>query len=177
MERDWFAILGLAPGRYEPAEIARRFHAQRVRVLAAMNDPRQYAAARRRLEELHLAYAALRDPDAQAEHLRAQSRDDDAVRRLRRLIAASLEDGLLRYSRRQEILAQAARLGFSPFQTQLLIAQVQFGDEIVPAPRPSHGPAPQPHARHGRPRTWARLAAVGVLALALFLALVRWLGV
>jgi hypothetical protein len=75
-------------------------------------------------------------------------------------------------ARRQEILAEARRLGFSDFQAQLLIAQVQFGDDQIPLL--SGGVV---HARRGEsPRTWARFAAAGVLALAMFLAMVRWLA-
>jgi hypothetical protein len=172
MGRDYYAILGLSPGRYDPAEIARRFQAERARLLAFLHQPATYGAARRHLEELHLAYAALRDPGAQAEYLRAGRGADDRVAQVRQLIAASLEDGLLRYSRRQEILSVAQHLGFSEFQAQLLIAQVQFGDERIPlsAGNATGGLRSEP------PRTWARLAAVGVLALALFLAMVRWLG-
>ena len=168
MGRDYFTILGLAPGRYDSAEIARRFRAERARLLAQLHDPSTHVEARRRLEDLHLAYAALRDPGAQAEYLAARVGASDDVAYLRRLIAASLEDGLLRYSRRQEILAEARERGFSDFQTQLLIAQVQFGDD-------SFSPATPHYRRRDFTRTRARLAAAGVLALAMFLALVRWL--
>jgi len=173
MERDFFAILGLAPGRYDPGEIQRRFHARRQDLLRALHHPATYADARRQLDQLHLAYATLRQAGSQAEYRRARAADRPETARLRQLIAAALEDRLLRYSRRQELLATGRRLGFSDFQTQLLIAQVQFGDDQIPL-------GSDPTSRHGRPehpRAWARLAAAGVLALALFLALVRWLGV
>lgn len=171
MGRDYFAILGLTPGRYAPTEIARRFDAERRRLLAQLDDPVRHATARRRLDELHRAYAALRDPHAQAEYLRSRRTDDD-VARLRRFIAASLEDGLLRHSRRQEIIAEARRLGFSDFHAHLLIAQVQFGDErISPVSSP-----PAAGSRRDTSRAWARFAAAGVLALAMFLGMVRWLG-
>ena len=137
-----------------------------------LDDSDGYEAARRELDQLHLAYAALRDPRGQAEYLRTRAAGADAATRLRQLIAAALEDGLLRYSRRQDILTGARRLGFSEFHTPLLIAQVQFGEDepgLDAAPR-SRG------ARRDRSRAWAGLAAAGLLALALFLALVRWLG-
>ena len=172
MGRDYYAILGLSPGRYDAAEIARRFQAERARLLAFLHQPATYGSARRHLEELHLAYAALRNPDAQAEYQRARRGADGRVAQIRQLIAASLEDGLLRHSRRQEILIAAQRLGFSEFQAHLLIAQVQFGDEDIPL---SAGNATEV-ARREPPRTWARLTAAGVLALALFLAMIRWLG-
>jgi len=170
MGRDYFTVLGLAPGRYDSAEVARRFEVERARLLAQLHDPATHQEARRRLEELHLAYAALHDPRAQAEYLAARGGAADDLTYLRRLIAASLEDGLLRYSRRQEILAEARERGFSDFQAQLLIAQVQFGDD-------SFSPATPGRPRLARRGAAARLAAAGVLALGMFLALVRWLNV
>jgi hypothetical protein len=172
MDRDYFTILGLSPGRYNPGQVTQRFEAERVRLLAQLGRPATHATARRGLDELHLAYATLRDPRTQAQYLRTRTDGCDDVARLRQLIAASLEDGLLRYSRRQDILAEARRVGFSDFQTQLLIAQVQFGDEQLDIIRPRAGRA----AAGGATRAWASFAAAGVLALALFLAMIRWLG-
>jgi hypothetical protein len=63
-------------------------------------------------------------------------------------------------------------LGFSEFHTHLLIAQVQFGDGIV-APPCGHR---RSTSTESASRIGARFAAAGVLALALFLAMVRWLG-
>ena len=171
MAEDYFSILGLAPGRYSPEQITRSFDATRRRIVAQLDDPRRHVPSRQRLEAVHLAYATLRDPATQAEYLETRFRNDDAVTGLRRLIASSLEDGLLRYSRRRRILEEARRLGFSDFQTQLLIAQVQFGDEqFAPAT-----PAKNAQRRGGDGRAWARVTAVGVLALVLFLVMVRWL--
>ena len=175
MSRNCFSILGLTPGRYEPGEISRHFYARRRRLLADLDDPAQHVESRRQLDELYRAYNALRDPRLQAQHLRetrAEEDRDDRVARLRRLIESSLEGGLLRYSRRTEILAEGCRLGFSDFHTHLLIAQVQFGDEIVARPQVRGlSPSPETAARVG-----ARFAAVGILALAIFLAMIRWLG-
>ncbi|MFH1748813.1 MAG: hypothetical protein ABIG44_17400 [Planctomycetota bacterium] len=173
MVKDYFAILGLAPGCYAPAEVTRRFHTERQSLLGQLNNPATHGVARQKLDELHIAYMALRDPQAQAECLRISRDDRDDLARLRHLIAASLEDGLLRYSRRQEILACAEEIGLSEFQTQLLIAQVQFGDDQIE----TYLPRPQLRRKTEIPRAWARLAAIGVLAVAMFLALVRWLGV
>lgn len=171
MARDYFAILGLSPGRHDPQTIARRFLERRNRLLGRLHDGDEHEKTRRRLDDLHLAYAALRDPRRIEEHLR----DGDAIDRvteLRRLITASLENGLLRHSRRQAILERAHELGFGEFQAQLMIAQVQFGDEQIPA-LPTSG---HPSTRRPHPRTWARLAATGVLALAMFLYMVHWVG-
>jgi hypothetical protein len=175
MSRDYFSILGLTPGRYEPGDIARRFEARRRQVLLQLDDPGQHYESRRRLNELYLAYNALRDPRRQAEYVRAAREDNDRadrVARLRRLIESSLEGRLLRYSRRAEILAEGRRLGFSDFQTQLLIAQVQFGDGIIPPPCGRDVSQSVETAS----RVGARFAAAGVLALAIFLAMIRWLG-
>ena len=175
MSREYFSILGLTPGRYEPKELARRFEARRRRLLVELADPARYVESRRGLDELHQAYNALCDPRRQAEHLRAardENTDDGRVARLRRLIEASLEGGLLRYSRRLEILAEGRRLGFSEFHTQLLIAQIQFGGELVVPPTRCGIPA----SAETSSRVGARFAAAGVLALAIFLAMIRWLG-
>ena len=172
MGKDYFAILGLAPGNYNAAEINGRFQAERARLLTQLDNPAAHSAVRHRLDDLHLAYAALREPRQQAEHLRTRVNGADDVTQLRQLIAAALEGGLLRYSRRQEIITEAQRLGFSDFQTQLLIAQVQFGDDQFQPATPGSRRA----ARAESSRAWARFAAAGVLALAMFLALVRWLG-
>ncbi len=42
------------------------------------------------------------------------------------LVVASLDAGFLRYSRRQELLKIAARLGLGEFEACLLIAEAQF---------------------------------------------------
>jgi hypothetical protein len=175
MPRDYFSILGLKPGRYEPSEIGRRFATRRRRLLVELDDPTRHVESRQRLNELYEAYNVLRDPRRQAEYLRAaraEDGDEDRVARLQRLIEASLEGGLLRYSRRTEIIAEGRRLGFSEFHTQLLIAQVQFGEGVVAPPR--RGTVSQ---SAGTPsQLGARLAAAGILALAIFLAMIRWLG-
>ncbi len=162
MAHDYYTILGLSPGCYAPAVITRHFQSRRAELLAQLDNPERYAETRRELDQLHLAYAALRDA-------RRGPADGDAAAQLRGLIAASLEDGLLRYSRRQDILAHGRELGLGDFQTQLLIAQVQFGAQETPLVRSA--PVPRPAADS---RTWARLAGVGVLALTIFLFLVHW---
>jgi hypothetical protein len=173
--RDYFAILGLTPGVYRPAEIQHRFQQERARLLAQLADAATHQESRRQLDELHLAYRALLDAQRQEQQLAAAesgvaSQPDRAFVQLSRLIADSLEDGLLRYSRRQAILTEGRRLGFNEFQIHLLIAQVQFGNvrpELV-GPRP----APPRTARRG-----ALLTAAVLLAGALFLLAKHWLGV
>lgn len=191
MVRDYFAILGLVPGRYAPAEITRRFESERQRLLTALHEPAQYVRSRQQLEELHVAYLVLRDPRAQADYLQTRGTEEDAAQKpagaaqpereqraahLRQLIAAALEDGLLRYSRRQMILEEGRRLGFSDFHTQLLIAQVQFSDEPAPPPVSTNTSFPHEPSRQPSPRAWARWTAAGMLGAALFLAMMRWLG-
>ncbi|MCG3126959.1 MAG: hypothetical protein CHACPFDD_01814 [Phycisphaerae bacterium] len=126
-DTDHFATLGLTPGVYDPREIAERFLEMRLRLSESPFDDDD---SRTRLAAISKAYEVLRDPAKQAAH-RELRRFDAPADSLRRVIDASLEDGLLRYSRRQEILAAGRALGFSDFQTQLMIAQVQFGDERI----------------------------------------------
>jgi len=171
MARDYFAILGLSPGRYDSREITRRFVERRSQLLATLADPATHAKTRQQLEDLHLAYRVLRDPQRQSEYLAARAADEDRLGQLRRMIAASLEDGLLRYSRRQMILEHARKLGLSDFQAQVLIAQVQFGDgDFMDWPA-------TPRATSPRAAVWRRAAAVGVLGLAMFLYLLHRVGV
>jgi hypothetical protein len=152
-----------------PAELAARFRAQRERLLSQLCAGPARSVVRQRLDALCRTYAQL-----QAARTGQDERRDrlEAADRLRRLIAQNLEDGLLRYSRRQKLLAEARRLGFSEFQAQLLIAQVQFGDRELEPARPSQRPTEVAPVC----AVVARLAAAGVLALAIFLGLVRWLG-
>ncbi len=173
MARDYFNILGLTPGPHDSREVARHFLRERTRLLAELADPRRHAETRAELDELHLAYATLRDPRRQAEYLRAwYGEQRDATAELRAYIAGALEGGLLRQSRREAIVAKARELGFSEFQAHLLIAQVQFGDEEIPI----GPPLPRPAAAERRRTSWAPLAASGALAVAMFWWLVRWVG-
>ncbi len=169
MSDDYFTILGLTPGRYEPRDITRSFQRVRTGLIAQLGESGAIEDARRKLDKLHLAYNALREPDLQAGYLARRDSADDAVA-VKRLIAASLEDGLLRFSRRQMILEEGRRRGFSGFQTQLLIAQVQFGDDQIAAPTSSAGGG----ILAGTHRTWPHLVAIGLLAAAVFLILIGW---
>lgn len=165
MAHDYFAVLGLAPRAYDPGEITRHFDVRRQRLLGELRDPARHTDARGELDELHVAYAVLRDPHRQAEYLEARTGAQDRVTELRRLIAAALEDGLLRYSRRQMILERARELGLSEFQAQLLIAQVQFGgDEVL-----NGETSPAARKTETRSDMWIRFAAAGVIGLAMFL--------
>jgi len=171
MARDYFALLAAGPGGRDAREIIRRFVLERERLLSELDDPYRQADARRELDRLYLAYAVLQRGGQVASVTPGRAVAADAVSELRELIAASLEGGLLRYSRRQMILERAAELGLNEFQAQLLIAQVQFGEEDIPTVATgglARGAA--------NPRAWARVAGVGVLALAMFLFLVHWLG-
>lgn len=168
-----FDAMGLKPARYATAEITRRFFARRAALLAALDDSTGAADVQRELDELHVAYLVLRDADAQAAYLRECAEGGDRVARLRRLIAASLEGGLLRCSRRERILDEARRLGLSEFHAHLLIAQTQFGDQRTLLAPPAGGGFPAGESNvHGRAA--ARLAAAVILALALLLAAIRY---
>ena len=165
MARDYFAVLGLAPRAYDPGEITRHFDVRRQRLLGELRDPARHTDARGELDELHVAYAVLCDPHRQAEYLEARTGTPDRVTELRRLIVAALEDGLLRYSRRQMVLERARELGLNEFQAQLLIAQVQFGgDEVL-----NGETSPAARKTETRSDMWIRFAAAGVIGLAMFL--------
>lgn len=169
MSRDAFVILGLTPGHYEPAALAARYEAARAQLLRDLAGSDGRAEAGRRLDELQLAHARLLA--AAQRRGEGQSTRDAQVAELRRLIAASIEDGLLRCSRRRAILEEARRIGLSEFQAHLLIAQEQFGGEALLDLRRK---APAGAADAGR--VAARLAAAGVLAVALLLGMVHWLS-
>lgn len=179
---DHFAALDLPRRPCSARELTAQFRRVRARALRRLEDPAQYEAARRELDAVHRAYNALRDARGQAEHLAAlrsaaaalaAGPADARYRWMRGYIASCLEDNLLRCSRRQAVLREGRRLGFSDFHTHLMIAQVQFGDEsLMRAMDPRRRPSGQRLARVA-----ARFTAAGVLGLALFLAMVRWLGV
>lgn len=171
IQPEHFDALGLPPGRYTADEVSRRFERVRARLLAELEGPTQRESARRDLDRAYRARNVLRA----APRSSAAARDEEQERyhQMREAIESSLEDGLLRCSRRKQVLAEGRRLGFSDFHTQLMIAQVQFGDhELLRAI--NHRPQRE---RHSATRLAARLSAAGVLGLALFLAMVRWLGV
>lgn len=173
MERDYFSILGLSPGHYSAREIDARFRSLRDHLAGIMPGS---DAVRAQQELLYIAYRVLRDPRGQQEYLAALRNDEPPIDRLRRQIAASLEYDLLRHSRRQALLAEGRRIGLSDFQTQLLIAQVQFGDDLqflTPSPRTHRTTASAPRSAG---RIGMRLAAAGLLAAALFVVMERYLA-
>ncbi len=173
MAQDYFGVLGLTPGKHNPRKITQRFLARREELLEILGDPARHGEAREALEDLYLAHAALTDPALQKAQLNLSDLGVDPIEELRHLIAASLEGGLLRHSRREMIIERAAALGLSPFHAQLLIAQVQFGhdeDRLPLRPLPP-ARAAKPH----QPRVWARAMAVGVMSLAIFMLLLLWL--
>jgi hypothetical protein len=177
MSNDPLTILGLARDECTPFEIDRRFIARRRELREALDDPACYFQARRGLEDLYQAYRTLRSiptPEPPDVLIRIAKPSDGAAERiayLRRMIEVSLESGLLRCTRRQEIVAEGRRLKFSEFQMQLLIAQVQYGGALMTPPVTDEQLTPC----SGLTRIGVRIAAAGVLALALFLSVVRWL--
>ncbi len=173
MARDYFAVLGLTPGTYTSGKIAASFFARREELLRQIRSTTTNAAARQELDELYLSFSTLRDPERQEDYRRSLEQGNDHLAELQTLIAASLEDGLLRHSRRQRILERAAELGISEFHAHLMIAQEQFGDAPIPMSKVLVSRVRRPR---GRPRAWPRVAATGALALAMFLYLVHWAG-
>lgn len=186
MQPDYFAILGLAPGRYDSGAVQRRFFDARRQALALLDDPHRHTAGRQALDAIHLAYAALRDPATQQQYLKSLTVQAGPVEQIRRQIRASLEDGLLRFSRRQEILTAARAAGLSDFHAQILIAEVQFGgppitNPLTPRPEPIDDTLGIEHpgfeaTRPDQSRAWARAAAAGVLALAMFVYFIQSFG-
>ncbi len=165
MSRTDCEILGSPAGEHAPAELRRRFETRRARLLADLDDPRLRTLAERQLDRLYVAYRRLSAGRSSA------AERDERTRRLRELIAASLDGDLLRHSARQELLVEGRRLGFNEFHTHLLIAQVQAGAE-------AHRPLFESTTATANPeRAGARLAAAAVLGLAVFLYAFQWVGV
>ena len=99
----------------------------------------------------------------------AEAPDDlSASETLKRLIDESLEEGLLRFTARQRILAEGRRRGFSDFHTHLIIAQRQHGDQ-----RPLTMGMVETTRKAEERQMAARLAAATILALAIVLAMIR----
>jgi hypothetical protein len=163
--------LGLQPGTYSFAEVSRCFGIVRARLLEELEDPSRHESARRNLDRAYRARNAFQATREQTPGL--HEGESDRYSRMRRMIESSLEDGLLRCSRRHQVIAEGRRLGFSDFHTQLMIAQVQFGDrELIRVLGPDAR-----RDRHSVAKIGAKVSAAGVLGLTIFLAMVRWLGV
>ncbi len=171
MPRDHFARLGLSVARHPPHVVDQHFAAARGRLVADLSRPTSYLDSRRSLEALYVAYRVLRDPGRQAAYLEDIEQADPETE-LRRLIAASLEGGLVRQSRREFLVARGRELGISEFHVHLLIAQAMIGDEACVAAQVM--PRANPPRRGSN---WKDYAAVGALAVAVFVALVRWAGI
>ncbi len=173
MSFDPFEILGLDAADAGPGEIASRFRRRRAELLALLHEPMTARAARIELDDLYLAERMLRDPETRRRRSARTIGRADALQQLRDQIAASIEGGLIRSSRRHALLEEGRSLGLSEFHVHLLIAETQFGGRSVlqadVPPKTRQGSAPQ--------RIAARMAAVGVLTLAMVLSAVRWLGV
>lgn len=169
MSRDYFRTLGLAHGEYAPAEIECRFQTARKELLA--DAAREGGPVLwRRLDSLHLAYQVLRDPRLQSRHLaQISGQATDPVPQFQLRIAGSLEDGLLRHTRRQELLDEGRRIGLNEFQVQLLIAQTQVGEQRLRLADPT-----SPSVNAAAPtRFGMRIAAAGLLAIAFLFAMIR----
>lgn len=168
----FFSALGLSPGAHAPHVLRARFDERRRQLLEDMNDPRLAGLARKQLERLHLAYRALSHDTTRASAAVPACVIPDRAAEMRMLIESSLENGLLRQSRREALLVEGRRLGFSEFHVHLLIAQVQV------CGRASHPlfDMSSPRSLETAKRTAARFAAAAMLGLAFFLSAVRWLG-
>ena len=175
MGTKYFSILGLAPGPVRPRRSPLGgFRPNVPALLAALRNPATAVDARRQLDCLHMAYAVLRDPRGQESILQARRSEDNDLTRLKRLIAASLEDGLLRFSRLAGDSRRGAVRGAS-LTSRRNCSSRRFSSATITSPCLTRLRNRPPH-REAR-RAWAGLAAAGALALALFLVLVRWLEV
>lgn len=174
MSLDPFNILRLSDNRHDPAALRAQFVKRVDELKLAMKSGRDPLQSRREIDELHVAYKILNDPDSRTIYVRRGNSPaaPEKAARLHALIAASLEDGLLRHSRRERILEEGRNLGFSPFHTQLLIAQTQFGSRRVLSFEDERESA---ESQPGQASV--RFAAAVVLALALFLCAVQLLGI
>jgi hypothetical protein len=177
MLHDYFAVLHLEPGEYTSEQIRGSFLSLREPVLRDMRRADTYVAARHRLEELHEARRVLGDPARQRDYLSRRELLDEPVERVRVMIAAALEDGLVRHSRRQAILSEARRHGIADFHVHLMIAQEQFAGspDALGGWIGRDGDGRNEASRDSK-RAAARLAAAGVLGLALLLSTLRWLS-
>jgi len=98
----------------------------------------------------------------------------------KQMVVAQLEAGFLRYSSRQALMEYAGKLGISPFDATLLIAEAQFyADRIDPQPAPlvhSHlFPAGDEEPAGSSESFTCRLMFAGTVALLIDLLLVYWL--
>lgn len=185
MRNDYFELLGLPSQPQEPAVVEAHYALVRQHLRRRLADPAACRDALRELDRAFVAYTVLRDAARQANYL-ARLKHGDPLECLRQMVLDSLEDGLLRHSRRQAILAAGRELGMGEFRVHLLIAETQFeGDVARPSPSATGQPAfsdavvsaAGSTATKQERRVRARFAAAGMLAAAMFLALVRLIEV
>lgn len=91
------------------------------------------------------------------------------------MVVSELEAGFLRYSRRQELLKQAARLGIAEFEACLLIAEAQFkAGDIEPIRLDSAATL----ENLSRPETWSipvQLVVAAFIAVCVDLLALYWI--
>lgn len=131
--------------------------ARRSAFLAESFKPQAQQAGRRGLDLVHLAARAAR-LEASEEAGAAPSTAPTAHEQLALLVRCALEDGVLRRSRRAELVSAGRRLGLSSLEVHIIITQVQseipLGTPRLPATRPPAG------------RPWLALSGVTLLATA-----------
>ncbi len=100
---------------------------------------------------------------------------EEKRRIFRGMVAGELEAGILRYSRRMQLLRYAERLGIDEFEATLLIAEAQYhADQIEPIRFDSEASV----ENFSRPEAWSipvRLAVAVMAALFINLLLIWWL--
>lgn len=100
---------------------------------------------------------------------------EEKRRIFRGMVAGELEAGILRYSRRTQLLRYAERLGIDEFEATLLIAEAQYhADQIEPIRFDSDASLES----LSRPEAWSipvRLAVAVMAAIFINLLLIWWL--
>jgi hypothetical protein len=92
-----------------------------------------------------------------------------------RMVQYEIKGGVLRYSKRRELLSFARKLGLSDFEAHLLIAQAQYGDSPL---EPCAARQPVEPAYLVTPRqtpTWLKASLAVLAAAAIDLALIYWM--
>jgi hypothetical protein len=90
------------------------------------------------------------------------------------MVQYELRDGVLRYSRRRELLEFARRLGLPDFEAHLLIAQAQYGqpagdqNTTIDPVQPAYLVSPKPMP------AWLKASLALLAAAAIDLALICW---
>ena len=146
------------------------FEIKRARLLCALETPgANIDFLRRELDDLYINRRLELDRASDDLNNRSTTNGTEAasISELRTLIRAMMEDGLLRYSRRQRLLEEARNRGIVEFHAQLLIAQVQIGNDAPFLYTPSTRRGVGNDSRVVRVTTMSLIAIATVLVVSL----------